>query len=316
MNPSVADPVHGASTAADRVSADRVPESAHQYLTFTLDKRMYAIPLTQVAEITNNLELNYMPHMPKGVEGLLNLRGNVLPVINLRVRMGLPHADTKLFENILILDMDNHPTGILVDRVESVITATQDQITPASPLLAGSEGGWTTGFVLLQDRVVVVLDTRLLTALGSARLHVASAGQQNLAEKLDENLKKLIELAPRRTEADSHKLIPQMEAAISHTEEEMAKVVDRIETMLTSADQAFQGLVRLKQEVKLGRLPGQENTVAEIERIGTEVQDQIFGLLHQLQFQDIARQKLERVLNHIRGLQLIVGRKFRDVGKG
>jgi purine-binding chemotaxis protein CheW len=311
VNASVADSVQAASAAGERS-----PESAHQYLTFTLNERTYAIPLAQVAEITNNLELNYMPHMPKGVEGLLNLRGSVLPVINLRVRMGLPVIETKAFENILILDIDNHHTGILVDQVASVISAGREQITPASPLLSGPEGGWTTGFVLLQDRVVVVLDTRLLTALGSARVHAASAGEQDIAQKLDEDLKKLIELAPRRAEADSHKLIPQMEEAISHTEEEMAKVVDRIETMLLNADKAFQGLARLKQEVKLGRLPGQEATIAEIERIGTQIQDQIFELLQQLQFQDIARQKLERVLNHIRGLQMIVGQKFRDAGRG
>ena len=313
MNLSIADSLHGASP--HDTAGERVPESPHQYLTFKLNKRTYAIPLAQIAEITNNLDLNHMPHMPKGVEGLLNLRGNVLPVINLRTRMGLPFIENSAFENILILDIDDHHTGVLVDQVESVITASRDQLTPASPLLSGAEGAWTSGFVLLQDQVVVVLDTRLLTALGSARIHATNSGREDLAQKLDEDLKKLIELAPRRVEADSHKLIPQMEEAISHTEEEMAKVVDRIETMLSNADLAFQGLARLKQEVKLGRLPGQEATIAEIERIGSQIQDQIFDLLQQIQFQDIARQKLERVLNHIRGLQMIVGQKFRDVGK-
>jgi purine-binding chemotaxis protein CheW len=290
-------------------------EFAHQYLTFSLNKRAYAIPLAQIAEITNNLELNHMPHMPKGVEGLLNLRGTVLPVINLRTRMGLPAIETKAFENILILDFDHQRTGILVDQVESVITATNEQITQSSMLLAGPEGGWTNGFVIQQDRVVVILDARLLTALGTGRAHAAVKGEQkNLAERLDDDLKKLIALAPTRTEADSGQLIPQMETAISHTEEEMAKVMERIEAMLSSADHAFQGLARLKQEVKLGRLPGQEATIADIERIGNQIQDQIFELLQQLQFQDIARQKLERVLSHIRGLRMIVGQKFKDLG--
>lgn len=312
MNLAVSVPISGAATPA--ASGDRAFEFAHQYLTFTLDRRIYAIPLAQVAEITNNLELNHMPHMPKGVQGLLNLRGNVLPVINLRTRMGLPPIDIKAFENILILDV-GHPVGILVDRVESVITAPDSQITPASPLLAGSEGGWTSGFVILKDKVVVVLDTHLLTALGSARAQTVTSGKQNLAERLDDDLKKLIAMAPPRSTTSSGQLIPQMEAAISHTEEEMAKVVERIETMLSSADHAFRGLARLKQEVKLGRLPGQEAAIAEIERIGTEIQEQIFALLHQTQFQDIARQKLERVLGHVRGLQLVVGQKFRDAGR-
>lgn len=314
MNLALSDSAFGAP--AQGAGGERASDFAHQYLTFTLNKRTYAIPLAEVAEITNNLELNHMPHMPKGVEGLLNLRGAVLPVINLRTRMGLPAMDTKSFENILILEMDGHRTGVLVDQVESVITATQDMIIPAGPLLAGPEGGWSSGFVLQKQRVVVVLDTRRLTALGSARVQAVVTGQHDLASRLDEDLLKLIELAPPRVEAESGKLIPQMEAAISHTEEEMAKVVDRIETMLGGADKAFQGLARLKQEARLGRLPGQDAALAEIERIGSEIQEHIFALLHQIQFQDIARQKLERVLSHIRGLQLIVGQKFRDVGKG
>ncbi|HWQ09798.1 MAG TPA: chemotaxis protein CheW [Holophaga sp.] len=311
MTPSVADSVRGADVRG--ASGDHVTEATRQYLTFTLDKHTYAIPLTQVAEITNNLELNHMPHMPKGVEGLLHLRGEVLPIINMRVRMGLPLLEKDLFENILLLDTDGSRTGILVDQVESVITVSQDQITPASPMLSGADGAWTRGFVLLQDRVVVVLDTRRVTALGGSKVHAARTGQTDLARRLDEDLKKLIELAPRRVESSSAQLIPQMEAAISHTEEEMDKVVERIEMMLASADQAFQGLARLKQEAKLGRIPGQEPAIAEIERIGSQIQDQLFELLQLVQFQDIARQKLERVLNHVRGLQMIVGQKFRDI---
>jgi len=96
--------------------------------------------------------------------------------------------------------------------------------------------------------------------------------------------------------------IPQMEAAIAHTEVEMAKVLDRVETMLASTDLGFTGLARLKQEVSLGHFKGQE------------IQEQVFELIQMLQFQDIARQKLERVLSHVRGLQAVIGQKFRDTG--
>ncbi len=313
MNPPAADSVRGARTRA--AAGDRVPEAVRQYLTFVLDQRTYAIPLAEVAEITPNQELNRMPHMPGSVEGLLKLRGNVLPVINLRVRMGLPDTEARLFENILILELDKHRIGVLVDQVASVISVTVDQITPAGPLLRGVDGGWSTGFLVLQDRVVVVLDARQLTSLGSAKARAATTGKDDLAQRLDQDLEQLIALAPSRAESDSRRLIPQMENAISHTEEEMAKVVERIEAMLASADQAFHGLSRLKHEVMLGHLPGQEAAIAEIERIGAQVQEQIFELLQRIQFQDIARQKLERVLNHLRGLQLIVGQKFRDPGR-
>ena len=105
-----------------------------------------------------------------------------------------------------------------------------------------------------------------------------------------------------------------MEEAIAHTEQEMGKVIDCVESMLTGSDKGFQALVRLKQEAALGRLKGEEGTLAEIEKLGSDLQDRVFTLIQQLQFQDIARQKLERVLNHIRGLQVIVGSKFRDRG--
>jgi len=125
----------------------------------------------------------------------------------------------------------------------------------------------------------------------------------------------LIDLAPAKAEVESNRIIPQMEAAIAHTEEEMAKVLDKVESILVSTDQAFQGMIRLKQESKLGRLPGQDAVIAELEKISQEIQDRVFGLIQMIQYQDIARQKLERVLNHLRGLQMIVGTKFRDTGK-
>ena len=61
-------------------------------------------------------------------------------------------------------------------------------------------------------------------------------------------------------------------------------------------------------------MKGLEIVVADLEKVGTKLQDEIFELIQKLQYQDIARQKLERVLNHIRGLQVIVGSKFRDAG--
>ena len=138
MNLAVSEPVSGARWQS--AAGDRATEFSHQYLTFTLNKRTYAIPLAQIAEITNNLELNHMPHMPKGVEGLLNLRGKVLPVINLRTRLGVALRDSKLSENILILDTGGHDIGILVDRVESVLTITSDQLTAIERKLAFRKG--------------------------------------------------------------------------------------------------------------------------------------------------------------------------------
>jgi purine-binding chemotaxis protein CheW len=289
--------------------------AAQQYLSFKLDGRIYAVPLAQVAEITPLMDLNRIPHMPKSVEGLLDHRGQVVPVISLRSRMNLAQQDTSLSRNIVVLDLGGTSlVGILVDVVDAVISAAPEQMVPASPLLCGPEGAWVLGFILQGERIIALLDSGFITAFHGARsqLHVAAAQDQDLA--LDESLKELIDLAPPKA-AEGARIIPQMEEAIAHTEQEMGKVMDCVESMLAGSDQGFQALVRLKQEAALGRLKGEEGNLAEIERLGTDLQDRVFTLIQQLQFQDIARQKLERVLNHIRGLQMVVGAKFRDLGK-
>ncbi|HLP30631.1 MAG TPA: chemotaxis protein CheW, partial [Geothrix sp.] len=62
----------------------------HRFMTFFLDGRQYGLPLRHVAEITPLRDLNKLPHMPRAVEGILDLRGRVVPVVNLRARMSLP----------------------------------------------------------------------------------------------------------------------------------------------------------------------------------------------------------------------------------
>ena len=301
---------HGAHGSEAAATFDR------QYLSFHLAGQVYGVPLAQVAEITPFKELNQIPHMPKSVEGLLDLRGQVIPVISLRTRMGLESQGVGLSKNIIVLNLGiSSPVGVLVDAVDSVITASPEDLVPASPLLAGPEGAWVRSFIIQGERIIALLDSRLITTFHTSRVHLTAADHVDEEHRLDEGLRELIELAPFKVEGKGTRIIPQMEEAIAHTEREMAKVMERVESMLAGTDKGFQGVVRLKQEAGLGHIKGHEAALAEIEKVGTELQDTVFGLIQQLQFQDIARQKLERVLNHIRGLQMVVGSKFRDQGK-
>lgn len=302
------------SQAADREAT--VAGVARQYLSFRLDGHLYAVPLGQVAEITPFRELNRIPHMPRSVEGLLNHRGQVIPVISLRSRMNLTAQDASLSANIVLLDLGGSSlAGILVDAVDAVISAGADQLVAASPLLAGPEGAWVHGFILQGERIVALLDTVFITALHGGAAQLGGVLAQDKGRNLDEQLKALIELAPPKLQADRTRIIPQMEEAIAHSEGQMAKVVDCVEAMLGGSDTALKALTRLKQEAALGRLKGEEKSVAELERLASDIQDRVFGVLQLLQFQDIARQKLERVLTHVRGMQMVVGVKFRDKAK-
>lgn len=289
-------------------------ESVHQrFMTFNLDQRIYGLPLQHVAEITPFRELNQLPHMPKAVDGILDLRGRVIPVVNLRVRMSLPPLEAGRVGTILVLDLAGAATGLLVDAVEAVVSVPAEDLVPASPLLAGLDGAWVEGFIVQGERVVTILDAALVANMGTGRVQGKELlATRSLEERLDDNLRRLIDLAPTKEQGE-HRVMPQIESSISYTEQEMTKVMERVEAMLAGTDRIFKGLGYLKQESGLGHLKGHERDVAQLDRLNQEMQDTVFSLIQQMQFQDIARQKLERVMEHLKGMQVAITGKFRAV---
>lgn len=289
-------------------------EDARQILVFLMDGRNYGIPLGMVAEIQPWRTLNRMPHMPRAVDGLLDLRGQVVPVVNLRRRMGLPDREDPRGSIILVVELGAVRTGLMVDAVEGVARDGGGRFHPASRMLVGLEGEWVTGFLVTDEKIVTLLDPAHAASPTQQHGLAASSHEMDLEARLDEGLRQLIAMAPGKEDGRG-RIIPQIESAISHTEEEMAKVLDGVEAMLSHSDQLFTGLARLKQEAAMGRLKGEEPKIAELEKASQRIQDEIFRTIQLCQFQDIARQKLERVLRHIQGMQGLVGKHFRDLPK-
>jgi purine-binding chemotaxis protein CheW len=288
-------------------SAPEDPAGLRQFLTFHLDGHLYGVPLVLVAEITPFKALNHIPHMPPCVEGLLDHRGQVIPVISLRERMNLGGQDASQPGNIIVLNLGGaSAVAVLVDRVDAVLAVEPVRLIPASALLAGPEGAWVEAFILQEGKVIALLDPRLVTAVHGGRTGLGAAVSQDQDLLLDQGLQELIALAPPAPAENTTGALPQMKEVIAHTEREVGKVIDRVESMLGCCDQSFQALVRLKQESALGRLKGEEGRLAELEQLASELQDRLFTVLQQLQFQDIARQKLERVLDHIRGMRRVL----------
>lgn len=299
------------SAPAPQARAQGREATQHRFMTFFLNDRAYGLPLEHVAEITPFRELNKLPHMPRSVEGILDLRGRVVPVVNLRVRMSLPPLDPSKTGTILVLDLAGTATGLLVDAVDAVVSVPDSDLVPASPLLAGLDGAWVEGFIVQGERVVTLLDAALIANQGVGRTQGKEVlASRSLEDRLDENLRRLIEMAPPKEQGE-HRVMPQIESSISYTEQEMAKVLERVEAMLSSTDRVFQGLGYLKQEAGLGKLKGHEQDIAELERLNQDMQDTVFALIQQMQFQDIARQKLERVMSHLKGMQVAISGKFR-----
>lgn len=101
-----------------------------RYISFTLGSEKFAIQLLQVKEVIGNIDITPVPQSPAYYEGIMNLRGQIIPVIDLRIKLGIKKGVTKEM-TIIILDFHPHSLGVIVDSIESVNTYEADDISMA-----------------------------------------------------------------------------------------------------------------------------------------------------------------------------------------
>ena len=129
-----------------------------QLVSFTLAKELYGIEITKVREIILITEITQIPETPDFLKGLINLRSMVIPVIDLRVRFGLPEGELNDESRIMVIQACGKTIGIMVDAVSEVLRVKHDQIAPPPPTVAGLGHDYLNGLVKLDDRLLILLD--------------------------------------------------------------------------------------------------------------------------------------------------------------
>jgi chemotaxis signal transduction protein len=132
-----------------------------QYVTFRLDDGEYGIPIEHVREIDRPSKMTRIPHAADHVDGITNLRGEVIPVINARRRFGLPAREVDERARVIILELDGAKTGLLVDSVREVLNQAQrDVAPPPASVSAGVDRQFIAGIAKADQgrRMVVLLD--------------------------------------------------------------------------------------------------------------------------------------------------------------
>ncbi|MBK1647454.1 chemotaxis protein CheW [Rhabdochromatium marinum] len=115
---------------ASQKASDAVASDSSSYVTFSLAEETYAIDVLQVQEVLRVTEIAPVPGVPDYILGIINLRGDVVTVIDGRRRMGLPNHDTTDQSRIVIIDVENQNVGILVDSVAEVVQIASKDIDP------------------------------------------------------------------------------------------------------------------------------------------------------------------------------------------
>ena len=151
------------SNEKQQEQADISQSESVQYLTFTLDGEAFATEITKVREVLEYTEVTRVPRTPEFMQGVINLRGNVVPVIDLRLQFGMAVCENTVDTCIIIIEVniDGHATvlGALADSVQEVIELRADQMEPAPALGTRVNNKFIQAMGKTHDeRFIIVLD--------------------------------------------------------------------------------------------------------------------------------------------------------------
>lgn len=129
-----------------------------QMVGFRLAEEEYGIEINKVREIILVGEITQVPETPEYVKGLINLRSTVIPIVDLKLRFGLPETARTDDTRIVVVSVAGKTIGIIVDAVNEVLRVSQEQIAPPPPTVAGLSQDYLGGLAKLEDRLLILLD--------------------------------------------------------------------------------------------------------------------------------------------------------------
>jgi purine-binding chemotaxis protein CheW len=145
------------SVLADDVTSEVVTESCLEFLCFRVSDEIYGINIMDIKEIIKPREVTEVPRAPHFVSGILSLRGTIIPIIDMRVRLGLDRAEPTGKERIIVIKNNNSLSGLLVDEVIQVVQVPQDAVEAAPTVLDGIDRDFVSGLGRSEGRLIIIL---------------------------------------------------------------------------------------------------------------------------------------------------------------
>ena len=139
-------------------------EESNQYLTFTLGREEYGIELLKVQEIRGYSAITPIPNTPAHFKGVMNLRGTVIPVVDLRSKFAMEAVEYTKFTVIIVASVADKIVGLVVDAVSDVLTVSSQNIRPTPDFGARAATRFITGLASVGDHLAVLLDIEKLVS--------------------------------------------------------------------------------------------------------------------------------------------------------
>lgn len=133
-----------------------------QLVTFELAGEEFAVDILAVHEIKRMMELTRVPQSPPDVDGVINLRGKIIPVVDLRRKFGFPVQERTSHNRIIVVEVEKRVLGFIVDRVNQPLYLDRSRVEPAPAMVCSIESDFIAGVGKLEDRLIILLDIQRL----------------------------------------------------------------------------------------------------------------------------------------------------------
>jgi purine-binding chemotaxis protein CheW len=162
--------------ANQRSSKEEAELSGGEYLTFILGEEEYGIEILKVQEIRSYEAVTKIANTPEFIKGVINLRGSIVPIIDLRMRFKLSKAEYNDTTVVIILNLNNRTMGMVVDGVSDVLELKSSQISPVPELVSSIDTKYLLGLGTVDERMLILVDIEQLMSSKEMALMEAASG--------------------------------------------------------------------------------------------------------------------------------------------
>lgn len=148
----------------------------NRFLTFYLQDEIYGVNIFDVKEIIAMMKTTPVPKTPKFIKGVMNLRGNIIPVVDMRIKFDMPEVEPQMYTAIVIVTIEGKNIGFIVDKVEEVVNVEDENISPPPEFGSQIDTRFIRNMARQKNKVVMILD--LVALFGEEELNMV----QNLSK--------------------------------------------------------------------------------------------------------------------------------------
>ena len=159
---------HGHAPTSSQIAASTAIQAAGEFLSFKLGAEEYGIDILKVQEIRSYEQPTRIANAPAFIKGVVNLRGIIVPLEDLRLKFGLDSAEYNDFTVVIVLNVSRRVVGVVVDSVSDVLQLAAEHINPAPQFGGAVDSTFITGIGSVQERMMILMDIEAL--IGGAEM--------------------------------------------------------------------------------------------------------------------------------------------------